>query len=300
MPNLLKHLTIDGAAIILPRSEALDWTVLLKLINVIVEKHYLGEIFETKNDELLHNTVLSIKVHVVLDLFALDDQADSLLMQLWRVFETQTLTLTDVFWMYGPFFPCKDVKWMSEFADVYLRMMTWNILNADAENRLHPDVRTFFLEEEGRPYHLTGLLEECSDRFGPEKRVTQGSISGKRRDSAADGTEMVVSPFSSPSRATTAAFMERPIFPARWLYISTTRRLQELSAIEAGFMHVKRAKKKWNSKWDGETKIVKKIKVERDELVLLRRKQLYPEYNDESTTHAYGTGFRYEGWCDEK
>jgi hypothetical protein len=70
--------------------------------------------------------------------------------------------------------------------------------------------------------------------------------------------------------------------------------------MEASFSHGNRAKKKWDSKWDGKAKNVREMTAEREGLVSLRRKQLYPEYNDESTTYAYGMGFRYEGWCEEQ
>ncbi|KAJ4329750.1 hypothetical protein N0V87_010602 [Didymella glomerata] len=298
--TLLEYLTTDGAEIVLPRSEAIDWSLLVSLIEVIVDKHCSGEVFEVNTDELLHDPVKLVKLHVILKLFGLDNQSDSLQTHLREVFETHTLTLIDVFWMYGALVRPKDVKWVPELTEMYLNMMACNILNADAMHRLHPDVRAFFLEEEGKPYHLTRLLEEHFNKYSLDRGelTTQGPVSRKRRDTVTEQTSLAVSPSNAPNAASTPISTESPIFPTRWLSIPALKQ-HEPEDMRASFSHGNRAKKKWDSKWDGKAKNVREMAAEREGLVSLRRKQLYPEYNDESTTYAYGMGFRYEGWCEE-
>jgi len=67
-----------------------------------------------------------------------------------------------------------------------------------------------------------------------------------------------------------------------------------------GFSHGKSAREKWDGKWDGKSENVREVIAERESLVSLRRKQLYPEHNEKSIAYKYGMGFRYEGWCDDK
>jgi hypothetical protein len=301
-PNLLDYLTTDGAEIVLPRSEAIDWSLLVSLIEVIVDKHCSGEVFEVNMDELLHDPVKLIKLHVILKLFGLDHQCDSLQNQLQEVFKTHTLTLIDAFWMYGALVRPKDVKWVPEPTEMYLDMTACNILNADAMHRLHPDVRTFLLEEEGKPYHLTRLLEGLFNKYSLDRGelATQGPVSRKCRDTVTEQTSLDVSPSNAPNAASTPISTESPIFPTRLLSSQTLKQQQKPVDMEASFSHGNRAKKKWDSKWDGKAKNVREMTAEREGLVSLRRKQLYPEYNDESTTYAYGMGFRYEGWCEER
>lgn len=294
---LLEYLTIDGTKITLPFSEAIDWSLVLKLIDIIVEKHCSGEIFEINTQELLQSPIMSIKLHVILKLFGLNHQADSLLKQLWEVFETHTLTPTDVFWMYGALVPPRDAKWVPELADVYLQMMAWNILNADAENRLHSDVRIFFLEEEGKPYHLTRLLQKHFDRYGLRRpECTKGVAYRKRRDTVIERTGVEATSYSSPSLASTPASVAGPIFPYKWLCSPELKEPPIPVSLEAHFEDGIRGQ----CKWDGVDKNVKKMAAERDGLVLLRREHIFPAYANESMMYAYGKGFGNKGWCDNE
>ncbi|KAJ4378872.1 hypothetical protein N0V86_005746 [Didymella sp. IMI 355093] len=132
-PTLLEYLTIDGAQINFPRSEAVDWNLLLNLIDLIIDKHCSGEVFDLDPQELLQDPLKSIKLHIILNLFGLNHQADILLEQLWLVFETHTFTPAEVFWFYGALVPPKSTEWVPELTKVYLQMMASNLLNADAE-----------------------------------------------------------------------------------------------------------------------------------------------------------------------
>lgn len=96
----LEYLTIDGTEIteiILSFSEAIDWSFLLKLLDVIVKKHCFGEILEINTQELLQSPIASFELRVIPKLFGFNKQADISSEQLWQVSETHTLTLTDVF-----------------------------------------------------------------------------------------------------------------------------------------------------------------------------------------------------------
>ncbi|KAF3034788.1 hypothetical protein E8E12_003380 [Didymella heteroderae] len=271
-PTLLEYLTIDGTEILLPRSEAVDWSLLLNLIDVIVDKHRSGEVFEIDTHEMLQDPVRSIKLHVILTMFGLHDQASSLLKQLWLGFETHTLTPTDVFWMYGALVLPKKPGWVPELTDVYLQMMAWNILDADAENRLHPDLHTFFLEEEAKPYHLTRLLEEHFHKYGlSREKITEGAAYRKRRDTATERTEVIASQRSSTNGASNPTAVEASIFPARWHPKTESKELQKLLDLEACFPDGS-----WDQvKWDGKGKNVKKMAAERDGLLSLWRSLLW-------------------------
>ena len=215
-PTLLEYLTTEGTGIVLPHSEAIDWNLLLNLIDVIVDKHCSGDVFEIDTHEALQDPVKAIKLHVVLQLFGLSHQVDSFGKQLQGVFETRTLTLTDVFWMYGALVPPKDVKWMPEMTEWYLYMMARKILNADREGRLHPDVRTFFLEDEGEPYHLTRLLEVHFIKYRSEYETDAVELARRpRRDTLIERSSLNVSPGDASNPASTSASTYGRIFPNR-------------------------------------------------------------------------------------
>lgn len=295
-PTLLQYLTIDGAQVILPRSEAVDWSLLLNLIDLIVDRHHSGEVFDIEFHELLQDPVKLIKLDVILKLFGLDYRAHNLLEQLWLVFGTHVLTLADVFWIWGALYPHKDIQWVPESTEVYLQMMACNVLNADAEGRLHPDLRIFFLEEEGKPYDLTCLLEQHYLKYGlgRTQQATSESKCKKRRDTATGHIEESVPscPPTPPSDPTDA-----PIFPARWLSPPEPKSPPKPAGIEAFFPDEKWNSRKWDRKWDGKAKNVQKMAAEREGLVSLRRSQAFPE--NVGKTPLY-TEFGYPGWCDRK
>lgn len=210
-PALLEYLTTEGTEIVLPRSEAIDWSLLLNLIDGIIVKHCSGDIFEIDTHEALQDPVKAIKLHVILQLFGFSHQVDRLATQLRGIFKTHTLTLTDVFWMYGALVSPKDIKWMPELTEWYLYLLASNILNADAENRLHRDVRAFFLEDEGRPYRITRLLEKHFSKHGLdlEELARPEAVSRKRRDTATELTDIIeLSPLNAPSPASAPASTE--------------------------------------------------------------------------------------------
>ncbi|KAF1926731.1 uncharacterized protein M421DRAFT_93652 [Didymella exigua CBS 183.55] len=295
-PTLLQYLTIDGAQILLPRSEAVDRTLLLNLIDLIVDKHCSGEVFEIDTHELLEDPLKSIKLHVIFKLFGLDGQAASLLQQLWLEFETHTLTLKDVFWIYGALISPEGAKWTPGLTRVYLQMIGWNILNADAEGRLHADLCTFFLKEEGHPYHLTHFLKEhwVKYRLGREELITIGAASRPRRDTIIECIEAVVSPCSSlasspsSSSSSTGFFASGPIFPARWLSPPQLKKPPN---------PVKWDRTEWNEKWDGKAKNVQEMASEREGLVSLRRSHVFPDNVNKSPVYSE---FGFPGRCDNR
>jgi hypothetical protein len=297
--TVLEYLTIDGAQINFPRSEAVDWTLLLNLIDLIIDKHCSGEVFELDPHELLQDPLKSVKLHIILKLFGLNHQANILLKQLWLVFETHTLTLAEVFWFYGALVPPKSTKWVPELTKVYLQMMAWNLLNADAEGRLHPDLRTFFLEEEGKPYHLTRLLEEHLNKYGlgREELEIPGTASRKRRDTATERTEVIVSPCNSSTPASTPDPLEGPIFGREEEVHPAGKRPPKPIDIRALLPDEKWDSKKWNCMWDRKVKDVQMMALEREGLVSLRRSQAFLKKVGPEPVYVE---FGYPGWCDER
>ncbi|KAF3049898.1 hypothetical protein E8E11_005735 [Didymella keratinophila] len=167
-PAPFGYLTTEGTEIVLPRSETIDWSFLLNLIDVIVGKHCSGGIFEI-------------------------------------------------------------------------------------ENRLHQDLRAFFLEDEGRPYRITRLLEEHFNKHGLDVKelATPEAVSRKRRDTVTERIDIIEpSPFIAPSPAST----ESPILPAGWLAITRPKQPQRPVDIEVGFSHGKSAREEWDGKWNGKSK----------------------------------------------
>lgn len=266
-PNLLQYLTIDGAQIVLPHSEAIDRDILLNLIDLIVDKHCSGEVLEIEMHELPQEPVKLIKLQVILELFGMDSHANSVWKQLLPVFETGIFTLTDVFWVYGALVPQNDTRWVPESTNVYLQLMAFNLLNADAEGTLHEDLRIFFLQEENKPFHLTHLLQGQFANYRLSRGVT-----------VTDHVGRAISPCSSSSSSPDSAFDEGPIFPARWLSFSKPKEPPEAVDMEFMLPSEKRISENWDIKWDDKPKDVQNMAEEREALASLRRSQAFPEY----------------------
>ncbi|KAJ4287660.1 hypothetical protein N0V90_012363 [Kalmusia sp. IMI 367209] len=112
-----------------------------------------------------------IKIHCVFALFEMDKEIQDLKAKLWTLFGQVELQPEDVLWIWDTFGTrFRADQYVAPFADEYVQMMAWQILNLDAEGKLSPEIRTL-IELEKEPKYFTEVLMAHMKTHGLQKDI---------------------------------------------------------------------------------------------------------------------------------
>lgn len=165
-PALRAHL--DGRCIILPRASCLVEETVASIVCDLVRCAKEGAPI-TLSDTATQDPVSIIVVHCILVFFEMHKEAQELKNMLWGLFQMVRLKPLDVMWIWDTFRGhFQSETYIAPFADEYIQMMAWQILNLEAENNLDKDIKRS-ITMENYPKYFTDMLEKRYQIYGLER-----------------------------------------------------------------------------------------------------------------------------------
>ena len=156
-PALRKRL--EGHRIFIPSAACLDEEAVESLVYELVRREQGGggPILVADRDQ--KSPTALTKMHCVLVLFEMAKEVEALKEILWKLFGQINLEPADVLWIWDTFSGrVPSGSYTAPFAEEYIQMMAWRILNLDQTMELHPDIRRL-MELEKEPKLLTEVME---------------------------------------------------------------------------------------------------------------------------------------------
>lgn len=175
-PTLRKpEYTSEAGDVILPSADgAIDDDILANVVETATRNASEGKGFNMDIDE---HPISSINTHVVLTLLGMQKEADILLDHMWTIFALVELTAEHVHWIWETFAPSIDRRLDAEawpagpyvppYGAYYLNLAAYQILNLEAEGKLHDMVEKYVYGTEtwSQP-RLKHLVEQRNTKYG--------------------------------------------------------------------------------------------------------------------------------------
>jgi hypothetical protein len=117
-----------------------------------------------------------MQTHVIINFLEMKKEAEILLSCLWGLLQRCELKVEQVDWIWTTFRSAMEAQelpslptgpYVAPFAECYIQMMAWQILNLDAIDKLDPDVRDYVLGTGHKTQvQLKAVIEERSKKYG--------------------------------------------------------------------------------------------------------------------------------------
>ncbi|PVI08604.1 hypothetical protein DM02DRAFT_679397 [Periconia macrospinosa] len=152
--------------IIIPDAGCLDDDHVAEVVTRCVEASKSGTTSMSLNLSPSVGLLSAIKIHCVLVLFELNSAAEKLLAILWQMFQQRELLAGEVLWIWDTFGPSHDQgRYIAPYADEYVQMMLWQIVNMKAEGKLNKEI-AWQMEVEREPKHFNAAVKTREEKFG--------------------------------------------------------------------------------------------------------------------------------------
>jgi hypothetical protein len=147
IPALRKFIDDQTGDILLPGPQcAVDAEILWQVIHAALHKPDPNWGFSL---EIVEDPVVYIKAHVILTLFEKDTMARRLQDRLWDIFQRTIPTIDMLMWiwdMFGDYTGSRNRSYNPPFANFYIQVIAWLIINLHEKGSLPQDVANYILE----------------------------------------------------------------------------------------------------------------------------------------------------------
>ncbi|CAI6333889.1 unnamed protein product [Periconia digitata] len=154
------------SCVVIPDVDCIDEDYVAEVITQCIKASKKGVTSQTLELAPSIGPLPAIKIHCILILFDLTAAAEKLLKTAWQLFKAHELLPEEVMWIWETFGPAHtQSSYVAPFADEYVQLMLWQIVNLMAEGKLNKKI-AWQLDVEREPRNFNAAVQTRRHKFG--------------------------------------------------------------------------------------------------------------------------------------